>query len=54
MSIVVTLIYADNTQWIAGGFPTMDAANAWVAAEQAKPYWISPTQVQIVDTSQGN
>jgi hypothetical protein len=46
---VVTLIYSDMTRWIAGGFSSQAEANAWVAAEQTKPYWNNEIQVEIVD-----
>jgi hypothetical protein len=51
-SVVVTLVYKDGTQWIAGGFPSQDAANVWVANEQKQKYWDSATQVQIVQAPQ--
>jgi hypothetical protein len=49
--IVVTLIYANGSQWIAGGFDTLDAANAWIANEQAQPYWDPATEAQITDNA---
>ena len=47
--IEVTLIYADGTQWFAGGFPDMDSANKWINEEKYRPYSKSDTEYQIVD-----
>lgn len=47
----LTLVYTDGSQWIAGGFPSMDAANAWVAQAQKQADWDPATQVQIVDNT---
>jgi hypothetical protein len=43
----VTLVYADETTWFVGGFPTMDLANDWINEEKTRPYWVSTTQIQI-------
>lgn len=49
--IVLTLIYADGSQWIAGGFETVDAVNAWVTEAKSQANWDPGTQVQIVDNT---
>ena len=43
--VTVTLTYADGSTFNAGGFPTQDAATAWVASAQKQPNWVSTTQV---------
>jgi hypothetical protein len=45
----LTLNYADGTSWFAGGFESMDALNAWLSAEQSRPYWKPDTTTTIVD-----
>lgn len=45
-NILVTLIYADNTRWFAGQFPSQEAADAWIAEEKTRPYWVNTTQVE--------
>lgn len=47
----VTLVYADGSTWFAGGFDSLDAANAWINTEKSRPYWQASTQVQLVDKS---
>lgn len=46
LNVLVTLIYADGTHWFAGQFPSQAAADAWIAEEQTRPYWVDTTQVQ--------
>ncbi len=48
---VVTLTYVDGTVWIAGGFDSADAANAWIATEKTRPYWVETTIVNIQDNT---
>ena len=45
--IKVTLIYADGSTWFAGAFVTQELADAWLATEQTRPYWVSTTQVRF-------
>lgn len=47
----LTLIYTDGRHWIAGGFPSLDAANAWVAQAKKQADWDPTIQVQIVDNT---
>ena len=47
----LTLNLPDGTQWIAGGFGSMDDLNAWLTNEQAKPYWQQGTTWTIVDNT---
>ena len=49
--VVVTLIYVDGTRWLAGGFPTMEAAQAWINEEKTRPYWKQDTQVEVIDNT---
>lgn len=44
---VVTLIYADGTKWVAGGFPDLITANNWVLEQQASSSWVETTVVNI-------
>lgn len=48
----LTLVYPDNSKFIVGGFPSQAAAEAWLAKEQAKPYWINGTTHSIDLTPQ--
>lgn len=43
----LTLIRADGSTWLVGGFASLDAANAWIANEQKQSYWDPTTQTQI-------
>ena len=47
----VTLVYSDGATWFAGGFNSLDLANAWIETEKSRPYWKIDTQVQLVDKS---
>lgn len=45
----LTLTYADESTWFAGGFPSEEAALAWLAIEATRPYWVESTTHAIVD-----
>lgn len=45
----LTLTYANGSLFTVGGFPTQDAAQAWLTAEKTKPYWISTTTSNITE-----
>lgn len=47
----ITLKYANDSVWLVGSFDSMTAANAWIAAEQAQPYWQASTQIIIKEIS---
>jgi hypothetical protein len=47
--IEVTLVYADESTWFAGSFPSLEAANKWIDEEKSRPYWVETTTVQVVD-----
>lgn len=48
---LVTLTYADSSTLLVGAFSTNAAAQAWIDAEKAKPYWISTTTATITTVS---
>jgi hypothetical protein len=48
---IVTLTYADSSTFIVGAFPSNAAAQAWIDAEKARPYWISSTTATIKTVS---
>lgn len=50
---IVTLTYADSSTFIVGAFPSNAAAQAWIDAEKAKPYWISTTVANITTVNSG-
>lgn len=43
----LTLIYADGSQFLVGGFSSSDSANDWINIEKTRPYWVSTTITQI-------
>lgn len=45
----VTLVYADTSTWLAGGFETEDEANSWIAIERTRPYWVESTTAHVVE-----
>jgi len=55
--IYVTLQYADGSTWFAGQFVgttlalAQAAANAWIAEEQSRPYWVNTTQILQTTTT---
>lgn len=34
---LLTLVYPDGREWIAGGFPTADDASSWAASQNLDP-----------------
>ncbi len=46
---VLTLIYADLTKFLIGGFGTIEAAKRWMEEEKTRPYWDMQTQFELVD-----
>jgi len=56
LQYLVTLTYADGSTFSAGGFPSEESANAWIANEKKQPYWVSTTTALIttVDITPGD
>lgn len=48
---VLTLHYANGTDFIVGGFNSQDTVDAWLVAEQAKPSWVQGTTWTVQDNS---
>ena len=46
--VTLTLIYANNTRFIVGGFESEAKALEWIAQEQTRPYWQQSTTWEIV------
>lgn len=50
--ILVTLVYADDSTWFAGGFANQEVADSWINEEKTRPYWDENTTIRIEEVVQ--
>jgi len=50
---VLTIIYPNGREWVAGGFPSQEAVDHWILEQKAHAGWNDNVQVKI-DQQQSN